>query len=86
MRFVALFVQSLLWLSIACSPTLIGAFIGIMISLQSGEVYSLNVPIWAAVGFLIGAYWAEHVRKTIGLSVFFGRLAGARDTPKNNKS
>jgi len=85
MRFIAFFVQSLLWLSIACSPTLIGAFIGVMISLQSGEIYSLNVPLWAAVGFLIGAYWAEHVRKTIGLSVFFGRLIGARDIPKKTK-
>ncbi|WP_041421551.1 hypothetical protein [Shewanella sediminis] len=85
MRFVAFFVQSLLWLSIACSPTLIGAFIGVMISLQSGEVYSQYVPLWAAVGFLIGAYWAEHVRKTIGLSHFFGRLLGARDTQKKTK-
>lgn len=85
MRLVAFFVQSLLWLSIACSPTLIGAFIGVMISLQSGEFYSLNVPIWAATGFLIGTYWAEHVRKTIGLSHFFGRLIGARDIPKKTK-
>jgi len=85
MRLVACFVQSLLWLSIACSPTLIGAFIGVMLSLQSGDVYSLNVPLWAAVGFLIGAYSAEHVRKTIGLSHFFGRLLGARDIPNKTK-
>ncbi|WP_299801890.1 hypothetical protein [uncultured Shewanella sp.] len=83
MKFIAGFVHALQWLAIAASPSLVGAFIGVIISLQSEQIYSNMVPLWTAVGFIAGAFWAEHLRKTIGLSYFFGRLLGARDLPKN---
>ncbi|GIU41681.1 hypothetical protein TUM4438_06480 [Shewanella sairae] len=82
MKFIGWFVHTLQWLAVAASPTLLGAFIGVAFSLQSGSVYSNIILVWAAVGFIAGAFWAEHVRKNIGLPQFFGRLAGARDRPK----
>ncbi|MGS0681005.1 hypothetical protein [Shewanella sp. 0m-4] len=82
MKFIGWLVHSLQWLAVALSPTLLGTFIGIAISLQSGQLNAYMLALWAAIGFLIGAFWAEHVRKTVGLSLFFGRLAGARDRPK----
>ncbi|GIU19207.1 MULTISPECIES: hypothetical protein [Shewanella] len=82
MRLVSLFVYSLQWLAIAASPTLLGLFVGVVLSLQSGQLNSLTVIAWGAVGFIIGGFWAERIRKQTGLSEFFGRLAGARDKPK----
>ncbi len=83
MRLISLFVYSLQWLAVAASPTLLGLFVGGMISLQSGQFNSLTIIAWGAVGFIIGGFWADSIRKQIGLSHFFGRLAGARDKPKN---
>ncbi|GIU12032.1 MULTISPECIES: hypothetical protein [unclassified Shewanella] len=83
MKFIAGFVHALQWLAVAASPSLLGAFIGVMMSLQSDQLYSNLVPLWTVIGFIVGAFWAEHVRKTVGLSSFFGRLVGARDLPKN---
>ena len=83
MRFVSLFVYSLQWLAIAASPTLLGLFLGAALSLQSGGFNSLTIVAWGMVGFIIGGFWAERIRKHTGLSEFFGRLAGARDKPKS---
>ncbi|ACJ27411.1 hypothetical protein swp_0588 [Shewanella piezotolerans WP3] len=82
MRLVSLFVFSLQWLAIAASPTLLGLFVGVVLSLQSGQLNALTVVAWGAVGFIIGGFWAERIRKQTGLSEFLGRLAGARDTSK----
>lgn len=84
MKIISLFVHALQWLAVAASPTLIGVFIGIMLSLQSEQLNPSIILSWAVVGFLIGGFWAEKVRKTVGLSAFFGRLSGANDT-QNNK-
>lgn len=83
MKFVSLFVFFLQWLAIAASPTLLGLFVGAMLSLQSGQFNSLTIIAWGTVGFIIGGFWAERIRKQTGLSEFFGRLAGARDKPKS---
>ncbi|QFU24282.1 hypothetical protein FM038_020430 [Shewanella eurypsychrophilus] len=83
MKFIGLFIYALQWLAVALSPTLIGVFIGIAISLQSEQLSPSVILSWTAVGFLIGGFWAEKIRKTVGLSAFFGRLAGANDTRDN---
>lgn len=80
MRLVSLFVFALQWLSIAASPTLLGLLVAL--SLSSGQLNPLTIVAWGAVGFIIGAFWAEHIRKRVGLSEFLGRLAGARDKDK----
>ncbi|QLE87006.1 MULTISPECIES: hypothetical protein [Shewanella] len=85
MRVVSLFVHALQWLAVAASPTLLGIFIGAMLSLQSGQLNSLSIAAWGVVGFIIGGFWAERIRQGIGLSQFFGRLAGARDIPNNRR-
>ncbi|QYK01870.1 hypothetical protein [Shewanella psychrotolerans] len=82
MRLVSLLVYSLQWLAIAASPTLLGLFVGAALSLQSGQFNSLTIIAWGVVGFIIGGFWAERIRKRVGISEFFGRLAGARDIPK----
>lgn len=83
MRLVSLFVFSLQWLAIAASPTLLGLFVGVVLSLQSGQLNALTVVAWGAVGFIIGGFWAERIRKQTGLSEFLGRLVGATDKPKS---
>ncbi|AZQ82694.1 hypothetical protein EKO29_00615 [Colwellia sp. Arc7-635] len=85
MKFLAFIAQSLLWLAVAASPTIAGLIIGFIISMQAGELYSLTVPLCGFVGFIIGGLWAERVRKTIGLSTFFGRLIGMRELKDNDK-
>jgi hypothetical protein len=57
----------------------------LIVSMQAGELYSLTVPLCGFVGFIIGGLWAERVRKTIGLSTFFGRLIGMRELKDNDK-
>ena len=87
MRFVAFIVQSLLWLIIAASPTLVGLIVGFILSLQAGDLYNLAVPLCGLVGFILGGFWAERIRNTIGLSAFLGRLSGMselRDSDKNS--
>jgi len=88
MKFIAFIAQSLLWLTIAASPTTVGLIVGFILSMQAGELYSLTVPLCGFVGFVIGAFWAERIRNTIGLSTFLGRLMGmpeSRDKEKNSE-
>ena len=80
MKIIALLVQALLWGSIAFSPTLVGVAIGIILKFSfAGLVSKLALPVCIAIGFIVGGIWAERIRKTIGLSMFFGRLNGHRD-------
>jgi hypothetical protein len=86
MKFTAFIAQSLLWLTVAASPTLIGTIIGVLLSMQAGDLYSLRVPLCGFIGFVIGGLWAERIRKTIGLSTFLGKLIGMRELNNSNKN
>jgi hypothetical protein len=86
MKFLALLAQSLLWLTVAVSPTLIGIIIGVLLSMQAGDLYSIRVPFCGFIGFVIGGLWAEKIRKTIGLSAFLGRLIGMRESQGSDKN
>ncbi|TWX67751.1 hypothetical protein ESZ36_10545 [Colwellia demingiae] len=86
MKFLALMAQSLLWLTVAASPTLAGLILGFILSMQAGDLYSLTVPLCGFVGFMIGGLWAERIRKTIGLSSFLGRLMGMRELRDSDKN
>ncbi|MCL1067350.1 hypothetical protein L2735_11090 [Shewanella olleyana] len=80
MKFVAQFVHCLLWLSVAMSPTLLFTIIGLVLVYSSeGQMGEFTVPVMTLIGFVLGAMWAERVRKTVGLSNFFGRLVGMRN-------
>jgi hypothetical protein len=80
MKIIALFVQALLWLSVAFSPTLLGIFVGVILKFNlTGQLSDLALPVFSVVGFALGALWAERIRKTVGLSTFLGRLNGHRD-------
>ncbi|WNC72694.1 hypothetical protein RGQ13_01565 [Thalassotalea psychrophila] len=76
MKFTAILVQTLLWLSIAVSPALVGGIVGFFLSLYLGSLDSIALPICLGLGFVTGAAWAERIRKTIGLSAFLGKLMG----------
>lgn len=86
MKFLALLAQSLLWLTVAASPTLIGIIIGVLLSMQAGDLYSLRVLFCGFIGFVIGGLWAERIRKTIGLSTFLGKLIGIPELNNSNKN
>jgi len=85
MKYIAFIAQSLLWLTVAASPTLAGLIVGFILSMQAGDLYSLTVPLCGFVGFIIGGVWAERIRKTIGLSAFLGKLIGMRELRDNDK-
>ena len=80
MNIIAKFVHLLLWLSVALSPTLFGVMIGVVLKFNlTGQLSELALPVCSAIGFALGAIWAERIRKTVGLSAFLGRLVGHRD-------
>jgi len=85
MKYIAFIAQSLLWLTVAASPTLAGLIVGFILSMQAGDLYYLTVPLCGFVGFIIGGVWAERIRKTIGLSAFLGKLIGMRELRDNDK-
>ncbi|MBM7073571.1 hypothetical protein JQC92_16270 [Shewanella sp. 202IG2-18] len=69
-----------MWLSVAFSPTLFGALIGVVLNFNlTGQSGELALPVCTLVGFIVGGLWAERIRKTIGLSAFLGRLIVHRD-------
>ncbi|MCG7588115.1 hypothetical protein [Photobacterium sp. OFAV2-7] len=76
MKFVARFVHILLWLKVAASPVLLGAFIGGMICFALNEMVFPVIAICIGLGAVLGIIWAEKTRRTVGLSKFHGRLIG----------
>ncbi|MGR5145590.1 hypothetical protein ACQKP8_03450 [Photobacterium alginatilyticum] len=76
MKFVACFVHILLWLKVAVSPALLGAFLGGMICFALNEMVLPVVAICTGLGVVLGIIWAEKTRRTVGLSKFHGRLIG----------
>jgi len=86
MSLVAAFVQLCLWLSIALSPTLLGAILASIISYQLGEFSPGYLAFGCVVGGIIGTLWAERIRRTVGLSQFLGRLLGTPDIDGPSKA
>ena len=86
MNFLAFIAQSLLWLAVAASPTLVGVIIGFILSMQASDLYNLTVPLCGGAGFILGGLWAERIRKTIGLSAFLGRLTGMCELRGSDKN
>ncbi len=86
MKFIAFIAQSLLWLTVAASPTLAGVIVGFILSIPAGDLYNITVPLCGFIGFIIGGLWAERIRKTIGLSVLLGRLIGMRELRYSDKN
>ncbi|RYV01116.1 hypothetical protein SOPP22_16275 [Shewanella sp. OPT22] len=78
MKFIEYFVLTFLWCGVAISPTLLGGIIGAVVGNSNGLLVE-TMSIGAALGFGFGVNWAEQIRITIGLSVFLGRLLGAKD-------
>ncbi len=63
--------QAYLWLRIAISPTLFGAILGLIICGFLGNLNVVILVVPTVLGFIGGAFWAERVRKTTGLGMYF---------------
>lgn len=75
-RVMELFIQTLLWLQIALSPCLVGALLGFAFCVVQDEITAEPILILAGIGFVVGAIWAEYIRRTRGLLAFSARLVG----------
>ena len=71
MAFIEKLFQTYLWLRIAISPTLFGAILGLIICGFLGNLNVVILSVPTVLGFVVGAFWAERVRKTTGLGMFF---------------
>lgn len=66
------FIHALLWLQIAAAPTVGGLALGWLVS--GGSPNHPTTFACGCLGVVLGVFWAEHIRKTVGLSGFFGRV------------
>lgn len=62
--------QAYFWLRIAISPTLFGAILGLIICGLLGNLNVVILSVLTVLGFVGGAFWAERIRKTIGLGMY----------------
>ena len=88
-KFLKLFTESLAWLQIAASPTLIGAVIGLVIYLARPGAPTLIAGLMVALaGLITGIVWATRVWKSQGTVWFVSRVNASPDfnLPKEPKS
>ena len=81
---VKILITSLFWLWLLFSLTLCGAFLGFMINMgiSQKEFYPFLVYGFTAVGFFIGLYKAESLRRKRGLP---DHMSGLLKTPEIDK-
>ena len=79
MKYISFFVHASLWLRVAASPTLAGLTIGFLTT--KGDTSQFAFLLCGVLGFAVGSYWAESVRKSVGLSVFLGRTISMSEYP-----
>jgi hypothetical protein len=73
-RFLELFTESLGWLRIAASPTLIGAILASIIYFSNPDETRLTIAIIVfLIGMLVGVYWATKHWKGKGTVRFLSR-------------
>ena len=58
-------------MKVALSPTVAGASIGMFVCINLGKFDVTIVSLCTGFGFIVGAFWAERVRKGPGLGMFF---------------
>ncbi|MEJ2765651.1 hypothetical protein VV869_16990 [Photobacterium sp. MCCC 1A19761] len=75
-KFYAALVHVLLWLKVAVSPMCGGLFLAGLICIARDQISLLLIASMGGLGFVIGAFWAERIRKNMGLITFHGRLIG----------
>lgn len=72
---IGFLIQLVLWVSIVISPVLLFMLIGMGVHLQGWALASKwAIPTSLMLGVLVGVYWAEVVRRRIGLLNFWGSL------------
>ncbi len=79
LKLISLLVQLLLWLGVVLSPVLAGGIVAFFICDYLDELNLYVIYSCLGVGLIFGVAWAEHVRRNIGLSYFFGRLTAHRE-------
>lgn len=73
LKFIAIMIEVLSWLTIFLSPFLLFLSIGIYFYLATKTTLAV---ICTLTGVILGIFISEKVRKTIGCSTFLGRLMG----------
>jgi hypothetical protein len=71
LKFIAILIEALSWLTIFLSPFLVFLFVGIYFYLSSKTTLAF---FCALAGIILGIIISEKVRKTIGCSAFLGKL------------
>jgi uncharacterized membrane protein YeaQ/YmgE (transglycosylase-associated protein family) len=70
------FIKLLLWLQVFASPALLFAIIAFVIYSKNENNKSIAI-ILLIIGGILGAFFAEWVRRKYGLENFFGQLYGS---------
>ena len=74
LKLISLFVQVLLWLKVVLSPVLGSAFVAFLICYSMDELNIYVITVCLSIALISGIYWAEKVRRGVGLSFFNGKL------------
>lgn len=76
-------IESINWLRIVASPTILGLIVGGVVYLNyQNETGTIIGGIIAIVGLILGIIWATRVWKTIGTTQFFSGINPPPDLDK----
>jgi hypothetical protein len=72
------FVEIIYWIAIFASPFLLSLAIGVGIYFSNEKLLWLSIVI-VSIGFLLGIYFAERVRRKVGCARFIARILATPD-------
>ncbi|MBS1690490.1 MAG: hypothetical protein JSS96_17290 [Bacteroidetes bacterium] len=80
MKVIRLFIESLYWLNIFIVPVIFIGGSSFLLYYNYPAIWSLIIFLFlGALSIILGIYWAEKIRKTIGCSVFVNRIFWSPD-------
>lgn len=80
-------IEAFAWIKIALSPTIIGAFLGVIAYANLSSPMGLTVGIALTfIGLIVGIIWATRIAKKGSTSEFISRVNASPDLDKTNKS
>ena len=77
-RLFDIFVELIFWLAIFASPLLLAIAIGLIIYISHEELWWLAILI-CSIGFVIGIFAAERIRRKYGCAAYLGSLFSSKD-------
>ena len=86
MKFLETLVELVYWFLIFLSPTLILGFAGFVVYYNyKGDLGFIAFIGLSASGIILGVYFAERIRKTVGCAMFMTRTNWSNSEKNNNK-